>query len=188
MIDYKYKSQILKTDLCLIEKKFSKALYNGNRSLYHSIINQYDIYSLDFKEAHKINNARYNRIKRLKLRIAKYLINYDCVFLTLTFNDKTLFSTNEITRRKYVQRFLKSFNVPYVANVDYGAKNHREHYHAILCKERVSHELWEYGSINFKKIIKTEDYIKLAKYISKLTNHAIKETTKRCHLIYSKNL
>lgn len=54
-------------------------------------------------------------------------------FLTLTFNDSFFDrGTSEDTRRKYIRRFLKEQCQEYVANVDYGDKNGREHFHAIV--------------------------------------------------------
>ena len=77
----------------------------------------------------------------------------------------------------------------YVANVDYGAKNHREHYHAVVMCDNIDHKSWRYGAINFKRINYDADIDtinKLSMYVAKLTNHAIKETCKRCYLIYPK--
>lgn len=47
------------------------------------------------------NNARKNRVKnRIDLLLQK-----PCVFVTLTFSDKTLQSTTAETRRRYVRMF-----------------------------------------------------------------------------------
>lgn len=150
--------------------ELEKSLINENGFLY--------------KEAQKINKADLNRNVRLKKRIAKYLNMGQCLFLTFTFNDECLDSTTEETRRKYVRRWLKSYSSYYVANIDFGSKNDREHYHALICVDRVDLTKWNHGTINVKRVKPTSDGKALAKYISKLTNHAIKETTKRYAIIY----
>ena len=141
-----------------------------------------------YQEAHKINQASYKRRNRLKNRIFKWLNEYTCIFVTLTFTDKVLRATTEETRRRYVTRALKQMSNKYVANIDYGKKNEREHYHAIVVSESIDRTIWsEYGAINFERIKQSSDSIKLAKYVVKLTNHAIKETTRQNRTIYSKN-
>lgn len=137
-------------------------------------------------EAKKINHASYERANRLRQRISK-IIQKDSLFLTFTFTDKVLSSTSSDTRKQYVRRFLSSFSVPYVANVDFGSKNGREHYHAILQMPKINLTEWKYGALNGKIVRSSTDDVKLAKYISKLTNHAIKETTKRQAIIYSRD-
>lgn len=137
-------------------------------------------------EAKKINHASYKRAIRLKQRISE-IIQKDSLFLTFTFTDDVLNSTSSATRKTYVVRFLKSFGVKFVANVDFGSKNGREHYHAILQMPKINLTQWKYGALNGKTVRNSTDDVKLAKYISKLTNHAIKETTKRHAIIYSRD-
>lgn len=144
----------------------------------------------EFNEVIKIDNANHHRVKRLKDRVAKMLNKGKCIFLTLTFNDLTLANTTEKERRVAVVRYLKAFNSDYVANIDFGANNHREHYHALIVADKVNYSKWnKYGNINGQKVRLSDidnDKTKLSKYIAKLTNHAIKETTKRNALIYSR--
>jgi len=143
-----------------------------------------------YNEIVKIEHSSCKRAIRLRKRIESMLLNGECLFLTLTFNDETLNQTSEDTRRQYVRKYLKQFNCPYVANIDFGSKNEREHYHAVINTSRIDLSLWRvYGNINVERVrnksISTSK-IRLAKYISKLSNHAIKETTRRCCLIYSR--
>lgn len=143
-----------------------------------------EAYGFDaFHECLKINNASYHRVKRLKDKIAS-MIEFPCVFLTITFKPK-YYGSSDTTKRKYVQRFLNGLNCPYVANVDYGKKNGRLHYHALVQIDRVSSDLWSYGNLDFKAVY-NKNNVALAKYISKLTNHAIKETAKGKRLLYDK--
>lgn len=198
-IDYKYKSRILKnTELINTEKLVSKSLYFNKNIINYKTgeiimslekakkINFDNYNNLDWKEARKINNCYYHRACRLRKRIENYLSIGNCIFLTLTFTNDTLKNTNKDTRKQYVVRYLKSCSDYYVANIDYGAKNHREHYHAIVVSDSVNYSLWrKYGAINGQRVRGYVCEKKLSKYISKLTNHAIKETTKRNAIIYS---
>ena len=113
------------------------------------------------------------------------IVNNNCLFLTLTFTDDVLNSTSFDTRKKYVLRFLNNLKCAYVGNVDYGSQNGREHYHCVVSIDNVSCNDWLYGAINFKRII-NKNSLALAKYVAKLTNHALKETTNNSRIIYSR--
>lgn len=169
----------------------------------------------DLTEAEKIIKAEYNRVTRLRSRIRLFL---DCKeptnFITLTFSDKILQNSTPKDRRRYVQRYLKSQSNYFIANVDYGEKKGREHYHAVILG-KIDLEPWrKYGHILSEKVgnrkeltrknvpkryrhldEKTQKSLmladtekKISKYVAKLTNHAIKETTKRSVMIYSKQM
>lgn len=209
MADYLLKSKILKEGTKL-------KLYNNSRRVIFNYV-YYHNCSLDefnianetliwlskdnpeaFKEYYRLSNARCKRVLRLKHRIMDMVIGYDCLFLTLTFNDSALKNNSAQSRRDAVRKFLKQFGVPYVANIDFGAKNGREHYHAILRIGEIDYHLWKYGAINGLKIrndfkfdengeFTSETVEKLSRYVAKLTNHAIKETTKRSVIMYSRD-
>lgn len=103
------------------------------------------------EEGVRVNNADYRRKNRLEHKIADMLEQSEnCVFLTLTFTDNVLNNTSEETRKKYVRRFLKEQSTCYIANIDYGTKNEREHYHALVIN-KVNNKAWKYGSIDFGK-------------------------------------
>jgi len=206
--DYALKSKVLRehSDLLKEVNKASKQDYEDIRFYMENcadgvvLPNQSNLDSLyvdcclnglnnEFNECLKINKAYYNRLKRLKDRVKNILTSGPSLFLTLTFNDKALERTTPEFRRIAVQRYLKQYNCKYVGNIDFGKKNHREHYHALIGVGRVDFESWsKYGNIDFEKVRLRNncDSLKLSKYISKLTNHAIKETTKRSALIYSR--
>lgn len=212
VIDYAFKSYVLRehNDLILKARKSTQIDYaiselecNGVilpvlsvENKEHMTLSQlYEFCSSngllrEFYECLKINTASYKRTKRLKERIENMLVSGSCIFLTLTFNDNTLATTTDKERRVAVCRYLKSFNAPYVANIDFGSQNHREHYHAVIRAESINYNGWnKYGNINGERIRNRDirnDKTKLAKYICKLSNHAIKETTKRSSLIYSR--
>ena len=205
-IDYVKKSKLLKTDICKRINYIDKQTYLNSKegivqdydldSKYFDLLNEYDY--KDIEEARKINKASYNRVKRLRDKIS-VMLESPCVFLTLNFSDKVLKETTEQTRRKYVTLYLKQFGCMYVANKDFGSDKEytdrkgnkrkgtsREHYHALVCIDRLPMN-WTYGYQFLEHVrVKSSSDIKLSKYISKLTNHAIKETTKRSCVIYSR--
>jgi len=209
-IDYKFKSYVLKEHSDLIKRykraqlvKYCNDLYINDGIVTKTFLsdNKETLNDIEFdciinnrikelNEVEKICNASIQRTKRLRNRIESMLLNGDCLFLTLTFNDSTLDITNTETRRKYVSRYLKSCNCKYVANIDFGAKNHREHYHAVVNCSNIDLSLWRcYGNINVQRVRNNSIELnkkRLSKYICKLSNHAIKETTKRSCLIYSR--
>lgn len=125
--------------------------------------------------------------KGKKRRTQKYIedmfVMYDeLFFVTLTFTDEVLNNTSEQTRHRYASRWLNQNTRNYIANVDYGHENHREHYHAVVALSTSDFEAWEHGFSNIKPITtckgkKTAS--RVAKYITKLTNHAEKLTTGR---------
>lgn len=227
-VDYNFKSYVIKEDYPRLANLIDKAIYYQRRLEEDGIPIPDNVMNIDtanywrcllieqhpkeYEEAQKINRARYERIRRLQNSITHILTNYSNVtFLTLTFSDKTLKTTSADTRRRYVSRVLKAYNVDYVANIDFGKKNGREHYHAVLgCQ--FDNNTWVYGhslcewvqkdgDFSNKKIPKryegltkeelTEQLQKdnkkrLSKYISKLTNHAIKETCRSSRIICSR--
>lgn len=200
-IDYAYKAMVLSehSEVVRLQREFSRLGYLRTHTdvyideEYEEAINEtvssfvYDDEAFRvWREAERINLAYYARVKRLKDRIADMLCEGTCYFLTLTFTDEVLARTSDVTRRRYVTRFLKSLSDRYVANIDFGSQNGREHYHAVVLADSLSMEGWNcFGFSNAKKIGSEADYTPVAKYISKLTNHAVKATTKGTRAIYS---
>lgn len=205
MIDYSYKSYVLKTDMpryiSFLSRKYYKfgddfklKLVNNDGLVYDLTITDemnylYNEYGFKFiKECQKINHASFIRSQRLRDRIASYLNKGQCIFVTLTFRDDVLDQTNVSTRRKYVSRFLKSISDYYVANIDYGVDDrytHREHYHALIVVDWIDSS-WEYGFTWFERVHDYSNPLTLSKYVSKLCNHAIKDSTTRACYIYSR--
>ena len=207
VIDYEYKSRILKTDLCKRVNAIDRQTYtnsiNGvvrDEKLDNDYFNLLMEYAYkDVKEARKINKANYFRVGRLVKRITSMLNKGHCIFCTFNFSDAVLNNTTADTRKQYVRKHLKSFNCVYVANIDFGTDKEytdrkgnkrkgtsREHYHALIQIDKLPLK-WSHGFEYLEHVrLKDSTDIKLSKYISKLTNHAIKETTKRSCLIYSR--
>jgi len=199
-IDYKLKADVMRVNLHKDVKKIDYVEHIKNRAYYEDGIvmtNKYDDLYVDLimqygikwiREARKINIASYKRVQRLKDRITSYLNLGQCIFATLTFRDDVLQSTTEKQRRVMVSRFLKGCSDKYVANIDYGNDDrftHREHYHALVLTDYIS-DVWDYGFTWFERIHRTDSETAVAKYISKLCNHAIKDSTKRACYIYSR--
>lgn len=193
--NYVLKSEALKSGLVSIVRNNIRTI---NRGYYENSMSDDSLKKLIeehealqnnelYAESCKIVKAEKNRATRLNKKMSE-LLTKSCIFLTLTFTDNTLASTSSETRRRYVHYYLKSQAAHFIANLDFGAKNCREHYHAVIQAEQVEIEPWrKFGALNVKKIHSTSNPIALSKYIAKLTNHAIKETTKRTAIIYSRD-
>lgn len=203
--DYEFKSFVLelstKTDILKIRSQVDYAAYlrhynkpeemspipYATADFFYVYFDTY--FPKEWEEAAKINHAMYERTKRLRGKMHYLLTHYDCAFLTLTFNNECLSSTSASTRRQYVSRFLNSFDCSYIGNIDFGKTNGREHYHAVVACVPTNEQLLNYTA-GFYKVDPvrdtSDDEIRLAKYVAKLSNHAIKETTKRSALLYSR--
>lgn len=211
-INYELKSKVLRENPDLLLKvKQSRLLeyainqYQENGVVLRSlnaenrgVLRQTDLFIecaekdliLEYFEAIKLNKAYYNRQTRLQKRVADMLLSGNCIFGTLNFNDETLNTTTEKERRVAVVRYLKSLGGRYIANIDFGKRNHREHYHFLMVIDYCDGKSWlKYGCTYFERVRNRNiesDKEKLSRYIAKLSNHAIKETTKRSALIYSR--
>lgn len=142
-----------------------------------------------FDCAERLCSSSYKRFKRVSDKINDLVLSNNAIFITLTFNDKTLLSTNEATRRKYVARYLKTYANNYVANIDYGGKNGREHYHAVVDANLNLANWHRYGAIKVERIRSNDlDVKRVSKYVSKLTNHALKNKGNQSRLIYSRDI
>lgn len=137
-----------------------------------------------------VNNGRYQRSKRIRARLNKFITLGQAYLITLTFTDDVLKSTSHDTRRRYVARHLSSHYQYYFANVDYGKTTEREHYHAVVdCSVLgvIPDKSWEYGFSDIKKVRLNQDSINaIPKYTSKLTNHALKASGQMERIIYSR--
>ena len=204
MPNYELKAKVIQSGLVTTYKQVKRAingqyaeiaygLKNTSKMGLDTALERQFFYSQnspdEWQEARRVANSNFKQIDRLKHRIKKICdTSKNPVFVTLTFDDNSLQDTSPETRRKYVSRFLKEHCSRYVANIDYGSQNGREHYHAVV-DDRFNPTEWKCGNCDVKAIRNgSEDKTKLAKYITKLTNHAIKDTTKRCHIIYSRNV
>ena len=186
-IDYSKKAEIIaNTELVHAIKQFKRECYKtGNLETYYNLVKN----DSDVKQIESIQLSYRKKALRIKTYLNSWLEKGSVIFGTLTFTDDVLNNTSSKTRKRYVERYLKNADVAYIANIDYGAKNDREHYHFIIATGNKNKlENWQYGFFNLKLVGNSEsDSTKVSKYVSKLTNHAIKNTNKRCVIIYSKN-
>ena len=137
--------------------------------------------------------AKQQQIKRLYSRIITMLQKGNVIFLTFTFNDKTMLKTNQKTRLRYVKHYLNKYACNYVLNIDYGKITQREHYHAIAkpkYKEFVFDKWTKYGFLKGEIIGHIKRYKNINKSLDdiaeRLTNHATKDTTRHNKIIYSR--
>lgn len=143
-----------------------------------------DIGIINLDQCHKIDHNKYKRTTRLRNRVSSLIKSGKAYFITLTFTDEVLSTTDEAKRRLLVVRFLKQHSSEYVANIDYGKTTEREHYHAIT---NCDIEKWPYGYYLSKAIAPNlESETRLPMYITKLTHHALKKTVRGSSLIYSR--
>lgn len=181
MAKYSVKERLeaLTDGYCESERKMRFACWLGETEnasiIYHEALKENKLMMV----ARSVNQSLYERTKRVRQRNEAIILSKNGVFLTLTFNEQTLNNTNYKTRRVYVSRFLKSQSDFYIANVDYGGDYGREHYHAVIYG-KVDYTLWQrYGAVNGRamRITDINDVIALSKYITKITKHALKQST-----------
>lgn len=150
------------------------------------------------KECLRIYNNNHTRKRRNNEDIIRWCYaitklnhwkDYMIIFGTLNFSDKALNSTSKKTRRVMVGRYIGAVADNYIANIDYGAKNGREHYHFIaLTKYPFDIHKWKYGGGKFIKVpIVSQDIESIKNYVlGKLNNHTYKESTKLERVIKDK--
>lgn len=156
----------------------------------------------------KTEKTQARKRQRVIKKIYDLIKNKDAIFLSMSFNDATMQKTNAETRKRYIKNFLKNETAQYIANIDYGAKKGREHYHAIIkantltsdylmryyekyeiIKNYINIKAYKYGNIKADFIGKNYGFkndAEIKKTAINLYNHAIKETTNNNKLIYSR--
>lgn len=86
--------------------------------------------------------------------------NYNGSFITLTFEQEPLFGVSKNDLQKFFKRLRKNTGryIKYYACGEYGEKNGRAHYHALLIgvkpseKETILYPSWKFGIIDAKPI------------------------------------
>lgn len=195
---YEEKAEALKKDLvrkARIYNKFIQEVHiNSGKYLpevQKQLIQKFETKSgASWKMLMSISRSRYARAQRIKSRIQNYIQQGNGVFYTLTFRDEVLATTSEDTRRQYVRRWLSKNFIMYVANIDYGENTEREHYHAVVSPiDGLIPEDWPHGfqKLDWIRIDGPSD-IRLSKYMSKLTNHALKNSGAMKRVIFSKKI
>lgn len=146
-----------------------------------------DVLGIDVEYLDKISRRKYLKSTRLK-KYVEFILKKPCIFLTLTFTEDSLL-LNSKYRKECVKEYLYSQSEYFILNKDFGSLNGREHYHCIIQADSVDYSKYTLGAINgLRCYTKKSSAYALRRYISKLTNHAIKQGT-RCSRVYiSKNL
>ena len=192
---YKFQSDVLDKDIPSLLRSVQRKEYEFLKrdlivdfSLRNWLAEQFGC--CEILEAYRMNESYKKRIQRLKSKIQNIFISSGNVyFLTFTFRDECFDKFNDLTRRRYVQRWLNQNTNDFVANIDYGEKYEREHYHAVVSADKIDTSDWfnKCGALNFEKVrLSDKSNLRLSKYINKLVNHAVKESTKRNHIIYKR--
>lgn len=175
----------------MIDNKFLEELIEYNK--YRKYCFKNGITFIENKDFERALKARYNKVSRLRQHfIWLFLRKKNTYFITFTFDDKHL-KLCDRSRKDLIKNSLKDFDedLYYIINVDYGKKNERLHYHAIIgtdCNLDIKTFLQlRYPCIVWcEKIILNQDTFKsLPKYINKLSNHAIKSTTRNSRILYN---
>lgn len=115
--------------------------------------------------------------------------NYKIVFGTLTFRDDVLEKTCKRTRARYITKFLSQETYHYIANIDFGKENDREHYHFVaMIEKKMNLQNWIYGGnkVNIVPIDKNEMQ-SVKNYLLKINNHSYKESTKQSRILRDRN-
>lgn len=155
-----------KKRLCKTEKEFDK------------LIELEKLYKRDTNYDYLLREAK--NLRQRKYRLNKYtkkLLDKQCLFLTITLR-------TEIPEDAFIsaiKTYFKNMSLKGYFNLDYGGKNGRLHAHAIVQCDYLDNSLkndlrWDLGALNVKKIVSSDDYLKISHYISKLTNHAVKSS------------
>lgn len=175
-----------------------KELFEGGfdshmKSLYEIYFDQETI-----EECFKIYNANRQRKKNGWYEICKWAFaienitsfkNFQIVFGTLTFRDEVLSKTCERTRARYVTQFLNKQSFHYLANIDFGTQNDREHYHFIaMIEKKMDMKEWKYGGNKIKLVpLNKDDILSIRSYLLKLNNHSYKESTRQRRILKDRN-
>ena len=161
---------------------------------YNYALNYNTFYSSKYPRIWEIISKIVQSNTRKRSRVAKRFENMfnkavnPIYFGTLTFTDKVLDSTSQKTRRVYIRRFLKAISKEYLANIDFGDLNSREHYHCIFStSNKELFKKWKYGFVNVKSVrYSNSDIKRCSKYLVKLINHCVKGSAG--YLISSRNI
>lgn len=137
--------------------------------------------------------ARYNKVGRVKKRFLYLFCRYKYLyFCTFTFNDNYI-NKSDRTKKDIIKSTLYNFDedIKYIINIDYGKKNEREHYHGIIATNCdcnfVNYMILGYPFISYTECIRmnSNSLRKVPKYLNKLSNHSVKDTTRNSRVLYN---
>lgn len=176
----------------LIDNEKMSSIIEYNKKKKQTFLNyeKFDDINIEYE---RILKSRYNKSSRVKQHLVYLLKNKKfSYFLTFTFDDKYIKKCDR-TRKDMIKNCLKNFDTNgfIILNIDYGKKNERLHYHAVFGTD-ISSNLQFYLTQNYpcftwcQPIILTSSSVKkISKYINKLTNHCIKDSTKNSRIYFN---
>lgn len=144
-------------------------------------------------EFERLLKSRYNKCSRITKRFLYLFHRYKHLyFCTFTLNDYYI-NKSDRTRKDLIKDSLYFIDddIKYIINVDYGKQTERLHYHGIIatnfdldlniCLQLV------YPCFSYSEPIRLDNKSikKIPKYINKLSNHAIKDSTKNSRVLYN---
>lgn len=137
--------------------------------------------------------ARYNKVSRIKQHLIYMIMKKKNIyFLTFTFNDKYINKCDR-TKKDLIKDLLREIDYEnyMILNIDYGSKNEREHYHCIygtnkdIDLEFLLNKYYPCFSYTERVRLDSSSIKKIPKYINKLSNHAIKKSTKSSRIYFN---
>lgn len=144
-------------------------------------------------EYERILSARYMKVSRVKKRLVYLLYNFRYIwFCTFTFDDHYIDKCDR-TKKDLIKNLLKEidFNSYIILNVDYGSQTERQHFHCIfgtnkdLDLKSILDQYYPCYSYTEKIRLDTSSIKKIPKYINKLSNHAIKDSTNASRIYFN---
>lgn len=145
------------------------------------------------KKLESILSSRYQKVSRIKKRFIYLIARYSYLyFITFTLDDDHI-NLCDRSRKDMIKSSLYSFSsdIKYICNIDYGKTTERLHYHCIVAtndnKDLSKHLESAYPCFTYTEQIRLSktDLKRTSKYINKLSNHAIKDSTKRSRVLYN---
>lgn len=152
----------------------------------HDLLSNY-IDSNFYKKIINFNRNMSSKKRRCRAKLEEMCKNFNYVyFMTYQLYDDVLALKDE-TQKKLVSKWLKGKSNMYVLNVDYGDLKGRKHFHAVFgTNDKIPYKSLE-SNITLKLIPnKLDDKERISKYITKLSAHAVKISTKNQRLTYWK--
>lgn len=172
-----------------VDTLFLQDLIEYNRYRFLCFKNGVDY--VEIKELERSLNSRVQKCNRIKRRLVYLLTRFDYIwFITFTF-DNHYINKSDRTKRDLMKNVLNQYDFKYILNIDYGKQTEREHYHCILGTNHnidintLIKEQYPCFSLSIQCKKGRGDYIRLSKYINKLSNHCIKATTKNRRMLYN---
>lgn len=175
---------MINDELLLTLNNYNKLRFESFKN--HLVFNKNEDYE-------RVLCARYMKVSRVKKHFIYLIYRYKFLyFVTFTF-DNDLLKCCERTQKDYIKKSLLGFDkdIKYILNADYGSQTERLHYHCI-CATNVDGNFLEFirdhypCRSNVEQInIASDDIKRLSKYINKLSNHCVKDSTKKRRIVYN---